>query len=110
MKKSIVIMMLLSFLVAISYGCASKGYVKEQTDPLAERINKLETSCASKQQVDSLAEKVNKLEASSAASQADIDQAKKDAAEALQTANKSEAAAAKAEAAARKAFELHQRK
>jgi len=110
-KKSIVLMILLSFALIISYGCASKGYVKQQTDPLVDRINKLEASAG--QQGD----RITKVEASSSASQAD-------AAEALRTArdcqtkgdiaaDKAEAAARRSEAAARKAekaFELHQRK
>ena len=104
MKKSVVIMVLLSFLVTFSYGCASKSYVKEQNDALADRINK--------------------LEASSASNKADAEKAKADAAKALQTAQdcasksendaqRAEAAAKRAEAAAKKAekaFELHQRK
>ena len=47
MRKSLVFMVLLSFLVSFSYGCATKGYVKEQNDSLAERINKLEADSAS---------------------------------------------------------------
>lgn len=107
-------MMLLSFLVSFSYGCASKGYVKEQTDSLAGRIDKLEAGNAQ------LNDRVNKLDAV----KADAEKAKIDAAAALQTAkdcaSKSDADAQKAEAAAKraevaakkaeKAFELHQRK
>ena len=29
-------------LLLFSFGCATKEYVKEQVDPLADRINKLE--------------------------------------------------------------------
>ena len=104
MRKSLVFMVLLSFLVSFSYGCATKGYVKEQNDSLAERISK--------------------LEADSASSKAAAEKAKSDAAEALKTAKdcasksetdaeRAEAAAKRSEAAAKKAekaFELHQRK
>ncbi len=104
MKKSVVIMLALSFLVSFSYGCASKSFVKEQNDSLADRISK--------------------LEASNASNKADAEKAKSDAAEALKTAkdcaSKSDADAQRAEAAAKraeasakkaeKAFELHQRK
>lgn len=111
LKKSVVIMVLMSLLVSFLYGCASKGYVKEQTDSLTGRINKLETSNAQ------LTDRINKLETDCASSKAD-------AAEALQTAKegasksdadaqRAETAAKKAEVAAKKAekaFELHQRK
>lgn len=111
MKKSVVIMMLLSFLVSFSYGCASKGYVKEQTDPLADRINKLETSNIQ------LIDRINKVEAGNAASKADAAEALKTAKDCASKsdadAQRAEAAAKRAEAAAKKAekaFELHQRK
>ena len=35
MKKSIVLLVLLSFLLVMSYGCATKEYVKEQIDALS---------------------------------------------------------------------------
>ncbi|OPY84619.1 MAG: hypothetical protein A4E72_02166 [Syntrophus sp. PtaU1.Bin208] len=122
MKKSIVLMMLLSLALIISYGCASKDYVKQQIDPLVDRINKLEASSSSN--ASQVGDRLNKLEASSKTAQADAEKAKKDAAEALQiskdnrgqnemAAERAEAAARKSEAAAKKAekaFELHQKK
>lgn len=90
----------------MSYGCAPKDYVRQQVEPLENRISKLEAA------------------QKNCASQADVDQAKRDAAEALKTVkdccNKGEAAAERAEAAAKKAeaaakkaekaFELQQKK
>jgi len=116
-KKSVALMMLLSFLLVSLVGCATESYVKQQITPLADRINKLEATSATqdsvnsvKQQTDNLANRISKVEA-------DVEKAKSDAAEALQIAkdyrNKSEAAAERAENAAKKAekaFELHQRK
>jgi len=122
MKKSMVFMLLMSLVLVISYGCASKDYVRQQTDPLADRISRLEA--ASRDSSTQLGERVTKLEAGCSAAKAEADKAARDAAEALQTAKESrnqgdiaadraEAAARRSEAAAKKAekaFELHQRK
>ena len=107
--------------VLIAFGCASQDYVKQQIEPLVDRISKLEA------RVSALETKVAALEGLGA----EADAAKKDAADAKALAEeamkcckdnmgngneavrKAEAAAERAEAAAakcQKAFELQQKK
>ena len=120
-----------------SAGCSTKGYVREQVDPLARRIDKME-AC-----VRSLNQRLGDIEKKPAATSADLDAVRRDladtrnqlqqagigqtgagqqspAARAEAAATKAEAAATRAETAADKAnrsadkstraFELGQRK
>lgn len=86
MRKFILLLAAFTLLSFFSYGCATKDYVKQQVDPLVDRISKLEATTQSlKDCCDS---------ANAAAARA-------------------EAAAKRAQAAAEKstkAFELHQMK
>ena len=96
MKRSFTLMILTSFLLVFSYGCASKDYVRQQIEPLVDRINKLEASKGAPAAASDCCEK-----AQAAAQQAEA------------AAKNAEAAAKKAEAAAAKAgkaFELQQKK
>ena len=90
MKKSLSLLVTTGFLLVISSGCATKDYVKQQIEPLLDRISKAEAMAQD---------------------------AKKTAEECCEksegAANRAEEAAKKAEAAAEKAkksFELQQRK
>ncbi|HYA26906.1 MAG TPA: Lpp/OprI family alanine-zipper lipoprotein [Thermodesulfovibrionales bacterium] len=47
MKKTLSLLAVLSILAGFSYGCASKEYVKQQIDPLVDRISKLEATTQS---------------------------------------------------------------
>src|SRR5208283_2904993 len=67
MKKAVLIVITVLFL--FSFGCATKDYVKQQIDPLIDRISKLET-------------RVSALEAKVAECCGKIGQAEKMAAEA----------------------------
>jgi len=44
MRKGIIILGISLFLTT-SLGCASRDYVRQQTDPLLDRISKLEAEC-----------------------------------------------------------------
>jgi DNA repair exonuclease SbcCD ATPase subunit len=119
MKK--VVLLVISFLLLLSFGCATQEYVKQQIDPLIDRISKLEARVAA------IESRLSGLEGKIAG----IDEAKKEAREAktlaqeamktaLDCCDKAEAAAKRAEAAAdraenaakkcAKAFELQQKK
>jgi predicted ATPase with chaperone activity len=126
MKRSIIFFLLLSIILVISYGCASKDYVRQQVEPLVDRINKLEA------RVSALETRIGQM-GPGGASSADVQQALKEAREARSlaeqakecckpgagagagedAARRAEEAAKRAEAAANKAekaFELQQRK
>jgi uncharacterized protein HemX len=93
MKRCISLFSMLAIVIVLSYGCASKEYVKQQVDPLVDRISKLEAT------TQALKECCGKADA--AAQRADA------------AAQRAEAAAKKAEAAAdksTKSFELQQKK
>ncbi len=95
MRRSLVVIILSSFLLVLSYGCAQKDYVQQQIEPLVDRINKLEDCCKD-------------CCAKGAAAKPEATSEKAEAA-----ADRAEAAAKKAEAAAKKAekaFELQQKK
>ncbi len=86
MRKSIALVGTLVMIMAFSYGCATKDYVKQQTDPLMDRISKLEAASKNLQDCCNNAEGAAK---------------------------RAEAAATKAQASAeksKKAFELQQKK
>ena len=92
------------FLALGAFGCATTGDIKKETDPLAERLAKVEGQ-------------LNTLQTKQASLESDLQSAKRtgaaDADRAVQAANRAEAAAANADASAQKAqkaFELHQRK
>ncbi len=86
MKKVVLLFGAVAILSFFSYGCATKDYVKQQVDPLLDRISKLEAASQS------MKDCCGKAEAA---------------------AERAEAAAKKAQVAAEKstkAFELHQKK
>jgi hypothetical protein len=86
MRKFVLLLAAFTVLSFFSYGCATKDYVKQQVDPLVDRISKLE---AATQGLKDCCDKANTA------------------------AEKAEAAARRAQAAAeksRKAFELQQKK
>jgi len=100
MRKSLALLVSLSILLVFSYGCATKDYVKQQIDPLVDRISKLEAG------MQSLKDCCTKADAAAARAEA--------AAKAAEAAAKAaEAAAKKSQVGAEKAtksFELHQAK
>ncbi len=90
MKRSLSLLVTMGFLLVISSGCATRDYVRQQIEPLLDRVSKAEAMAQ---------------------------EAKKTAEECCEksegAANRAEEAAKKAEAAAEKAkksFELQQRK
>lgn len=92
MRKIIFLLATLSILM-ISYGCASKEYVKQQIDPLVDRISKLEAMA------EGLKDCCGKADAAAQRAEA--------------AAKEAQAAAKRAEAAAEKSaksFDLHQKK
>ncbi len=93
MKRLMLLLATLSFLLVSSYGCATKEYVKQQIDPLVDRISKLEAT------TQSLKDCCGKADAAAARAEAA-------AKEAQAAANKAQAAAEKA----KKSFELLQKK
>ena len=93
MKKFMLLLATLSILLVSSYGCASKEYVKQQIDPLVDRISKLEAT------TQSLKDCCGKADAAAARAEAA-------ARDAQAAANKAQAAAEKAT----KSFELLQKK
>jgi hypothetical protein len=117
MKRIVIMLLPLALLMSLVSGCASRDYVKQQIEPLVDRISKLEA-------------RMNDLEAKCGSS-ADLSGVKQEAADAKtlaeealknskeccanseEAAKRAEAAAERAEAAAKKAekaFELHQMK
>lgn len=93
MKRFISLFSTLAIVMVFSYGCASKEYVKQQIDPLVDRISKLEAV------TQSLKDCCGKADAT--AQRADA------------AAQRAEAAAKRAEAAAEKSaksFDLQQKK
>ena len=92
------------FLALGATGCATTGDIKKETDPLADRLAKVEGQ-------------LNALQTKQGALESDLQSAKRtgaaDADRAVSAANRAESAAAKADESAQKAqkaFELHQRK
>ncbi len=82
MKKFYAVLLLLGIVSALSYGCATQDYVKQQIEPLSRRISKLE---------------------------AELEHAKKEGARTRTMAQEAAKSAERAEAAAKKAskaFEL----
>ncbi len=93
MKRSLCFLAALVILMMSSYGCASKEYVKQQIDPLVDRISKLEAA------TQSLKDCCGKADAAAEKAEA--------------AAKAAEDAARKAQAAAEKSaksFELQQKK
>lgn len=93
MQRVICLLATLSISLFCFSGCASKEYVKQQIDPLVDRISKLEAT------TQGLKDCCGKADASAARAEA--------------AAKEAEAAAKRAEAAATKAvksFDLHQKK
>lgn len=111
MKK--VILVISSIALLFASGCATKGYVKTQVDPVSERIGRIEAGMNAVE--GKLDQALKDAEASKTQSQADraaIAEAKAMANKAQDTANKAEAEAmrvggdvSKAEAAAKRAEE-----
>ncbi len=93
MKKSLCLLAMLVILSISSYGCASKEYVKQQIEPLVDRISKLEA------ETQSLKDCCGKADAAAERAEA--------AAKAAQDAAKSAQAAADK---CSKSFELQQKK
>lgn len=56
MKK---LALLVPFLSLLFFGCASKDYVRQQTDPLVDRINKLEAKKDCCKNAEAAAERAN---------------------------------------------------
>jgi outer membrane murein-binding lipoprotein Lpp len=108
MKKTLIMFLVVSLLSIFAFGCVTKDYVKQQIDPLVDRISKLES------RMSAVESRLNSLEQKVGSMAADIDQAKKDAAsakalaqdamkKATECCDKAEAAAKRAEAAAARA-------
>lgn len=104
MKRSLLFLVTIGFLLVLSSGCATKDYVKQQMEPLLDRTSKTE---ATAQDAKKTAEDAKRI----------AEEAKRTAEECCEkaesAANRAEAAARKAEMAAEKStksFELQQRK
>lgn len=65
----------LGFIMLGSTGCATKGYVREQVDPLAQRLDKIETC------VRSMNQRLGDMEKKPAATTADLDAVRRDLAD-----------------------------
>jgi hypothetical protein len=103
-KRSLSLLVMIGFLLVTTSGCASKDYVRQQIEPLLDRISKSE---AVAQDAKKTAEEAKKT----------AEEAKEKSKECCEkaegAANRAEAAARKAEMAAEKStksFELQQRK
>jgi hypothetical protein len=121
MKKAAVWSLVTSVFLLLSYGCATRDYVRQQQTPLVDRISKLEERLSS---LEARSGEVEALSAEQRQLKQEANQAKALAEEAMQTAKeccsesagavqRAEEAAKRAEAAAakaEKAFELQQRK
>jgi len=71
MKKAVLLLLAFSLLFVFTTGCATKEYVKQQIDPLVDRISKLEA------RVSAVESRVSDLEKKVGAMSSDIAQAKK---------------------------------
>lgn len=97
MRKIISLLAVSGMLFVFSSGCATRDYVKQQVDPLLDRITKLEAS----------------MQATAKTAKECCEKAGAAAEKAEDAAKRAEDAAKKAEAAAeksKKSFELHQMK
>ncbi len=93
MKRSLSLVVTMGFLLVLSSGCATREYVRQQIEPILDRLSKVETCC----------ENAKKC----------CEESKKCCVDSEGAAKRAEAAAKKAEAAAEKctkSFELQQRK
>jgi hypothetical protein len=113
MRKVFLLALVLVILFLFSTGCATRDYVRQQMEPLVERISKLETQCSSRgpSQGAVEAEKLAQEAMKTAKDCCGKGEAAAERAEAA--AERAEAAAKKAAAAAetsKKAFELQQMK
>ncbi len=100
MKRSLCLLAALAILMISSYGCASKEYVKQQIEPLVDRISKLEAA------TQSLKDCCGKADASAEKAEAAAKAAQDAAKSAEDAARSAQAAAAKSA----KSFELQQKK
>ncbi len=97
MKKSLSLLVTMGFLLVLSSGCATRDYVRQQMEPIVDRLSKLEA------QSKECCENAKKC----------CDNAKECCENAEGAAKRAEAAAKRAETAAEKStksFELQQRK
>ena len=92
MKRAYFLLVTLGMVIG-SYGCASKDYVRQQVDPLADRISRLEAA------TQSLKDCCGKAEAAAARAESVAKDAQAAAKDARFSAEK-----------ATKSFELHQKK
>ncbi len=93
MKKSLSLLVTMGFLLVLSSGCATRDYVRQQMEPIVDRLSKVEACC----------ENAKKC----------CEDSKKCCEDAEGAAKRAEAAAKKAETAAEKStksFELQQKK
>jgi hypothetical protein len=103
-KHSVVIGVMMAFGLT---GCATEEYVRSQTDPLADRIGKLETRVNALE--GTVAKGVNLTEADKALLQQALDAANRASADARR-AEEAAKAAEKAEKKSEKLFQLEQKK
>jgi ElaB/YqjD/DUF883 family membrane-anchored ribosome-binding protein len=118
-KKVFLLALVLVISFLFSAGCATRDYVRQQMEPLVERISRLETQCSSLGPSQGKEAKGNAAEAETLAQEA-MKTAKDCCGKAEAASNRAEAAADRAEAAAekaakaaetsKKAFELQQMK
>jgi alcohol dehydrogenase class IV len=110
MKRLVLILLPLALLMSLVSGCATRDYVKQQIEPLVDRISKLEAKCGSSADLSGV--KQEAADAKALAEEA-LKNSKECCANSEEAAKRAEAAAERAEAAAKKAekaFELHQMK
>jgi membrane protein involved in colicin uptake len=119
MRKVFLLALVLVILFLFSAGCATRDYVRQQMEPLVERISRLETQCSSRGSSQDEEARKDAAEAKILAQEA-MKTAKDCCGKADAAADRAEAAANRAEAAAKKAgaaaetskkaFELQQMK
>jgi len=111
MKKVFLLALVLVISFLFSAGCATRDYVRQQMEPLVERISKLETQCSSLGPSKEAAEAKTLAQEAMKTAKDCCGKAEADANRAEAAADRAEAAAKKAAAAAeasKKAFELQQ--
>jgi ElaB/YqjD/DUF883 family membrane-anchored ribosome-binding protein len=118
-KKVFLLALVLVISFLFSAGCATRDYVRQQMEPLVERISRLETQCSSLGPSQGKEAKGNAAEAETLAQEA-MKTAKDCCGKAEAAADRADAAADRADAAAKKAaaaaetskkaFELQQMK
>ena len=102
MKK--ILLVFITVLLITSFGCASKDYVRQQIDPLVDRISKLDAQYAA------IEKRISSIESKVATLEEKIGDVRKESQEAMKAANEAKALAQDAMQAANEAKAMSQRK